>query len=258
MEYVIFEKRNNIGILTINRPKAFNALNSDVLRELCDAADMIEADADVRVLVVTGAGKAFVAGADIAEMSELSAQEAKEFCMKGQAALSRLEGLEIPVIAAINGYALGGGCELALCCDIRLASEKAKMGQPETGLGITPGFGGTQRLPRVIGVPYAMQLILTGAQIDAQEAKRIGLVNEVYPAEKLMDKTLEMANRIVENAPVAIRQAKAAIRQRTRRRLSQELEYEADAFASCFNTNDQKMAMRAFVNKEKRDEFKGE
>ena len=144
MEHVIFEKRNNIGILTINRPKAFNALNSDVLRELCEAADMIEADADVRVLVVTGAGKAFVAGADIAEMSELSAQEAKEFCMKGQAALSRLEGLEIPVIAAINGYALGGGCELALCCDIRLASEKAKMGQPETGLGITPGFGGTQ------------------------------------------------------------------------------------------------------------------
>ena len=258
MKNIIVEKKGNIAIATINRPEAINALNTEVLKELEEMAALIGGDREIRALVITGAGKAFVAGADIAQMSGLESGEAEQFGLMGQKALTAVESLEIPVIAAINGYALGGGCELALCCDIRIAGERAKIGQPETGLGITPGFGGTQRLPRAVGLGNAMQMILTGKPIDAAEAKRIGLVNEVYPQETLMDEAVKLAECIAANAPVAVRYSKQAIRRFAGQNLEADLACEAKLFGLCFSTNDQKMAMQAFVEKRKHDGFKGE
>ncbi len=243
--------------MTISRPEALNALDSSVLGDIAAAAEKVRNDEDIRVLVVTGEGKAFVAGADIGEMKSLNADEGRAFGLKGQAALTAIEELPIPVIAAVNGFALGGGCELSLCADIRIASEKAKFGQPEVGLGITPGFGGTQRLPRVIGLSKAMELILTGRMIKADEALSIGLVDKVVPPEALMDEALALANVIAANAPVAVRNSKAAIRRFTGASLRADLEKEAELFGACFATHDQKMAMEAFVTKTEKAPFEG-
>ena len=251
------EKQGNIALLTISRPEALNALNGTTLDELYETAVSVRKDEDIRCLIITGEGKAFVAGADIAEMQPLSAEEGRAFGLKGHKAFCAVESLPIPVIAAVNGFALGGGCELALCADIRLASEKAKFGQPETGLGITPGFGGTQRLPRTIGVSKAMELILTARMIKADEALNIGLVDRVCPPEQLMDEAVALANTIAANAPVAVRNAKAAIRRFTGAALAWDLGYEADMFGACFATQDQKNAMQAFMDKTDKPEFTG-
>ena len=212
MAFVTLEKQGHVGVVTMNRPEALNALNDQVLRDLDAVLTQAEEDTELYVLVVTGAGRSFVAGADIGQMSGFSAVEGKAFGVYGNQVFAKLENLSKPTIAAVNGFALGGGCELAMACDIRLASEKAKFGQPETGLGITPGFGGTQRLPRIVGAARAMELILTAKTISAAQAREIGLVSEVYPPEELMDRALELANAIAANAQVAVRQSKAAIR----------------------------------------------
>ena len=190
MAFVELERRGTTGIITMNRPEALNALNDQVLRDLEQVLDQVEQEEEILVAVITGAGRSFVAGADIGQMSQLSAVEAKKFGVYGNQVFLKLENLTKPTIAAVNGFALGGGCELSLACDIRLASEKAKFGQPEVGLGITPGFGGTQRLPRLIGVSRAMELILTARTISAQEALELGLVSHVYGPEELMDRAL--------------------------------------------------------------------
>jgi enoyl-CoA hydratase len=251
------EKTGHVAVMTVSRPEALNALNSEALTDLKAAADTVRADEDIRVLVVTGEGKAFVAGADIAEMKDLGAEAGREFGLRGQAALTAIEQLPIPVIAAVNGFALGGGCELALCADIRIASEKAKFGQPETGLGITPGFGGTQRLPRVVGLSKAMELILTARMIKADEALSIGLVDKVCAPESLMEEALALANAIAANAPFAVRASKAAIRRFTGASLPRDLMAEAELFGACFATADQKMAMEAFVTKSEKAPFTG-
>lgn len=252
-----YRKDGHIAYITINRPEALNALNSETLDEIQRIAKTLADEDDIRCAVITGAGKAFVAGADIAQMKDLTVQEANAFAMRGHAAFTALEKLPMPLIAAINGYALGGGCELALCADIRIASEKAKFGQPEVGLGITPGFGGTQRLVRTVGTAAAMELILTGKTISADEALRIGLVNRVVAPEMLPDEAAALAKTIAANAPIAVRAAKAAMRRRFNYMLADDLSAEADLFADCFETEDQRMAMTAFVNKTQKNEFTG-
>ena len=251
MAFVTLEKQGHVGVVTMNRPEALNALNDQVLRDLDAVLTQAEEDAELYVLVVTGAGRSFVAGADIGQMSGFSAVEGKAFGVYGNQVFAKLENLSKPTIAAVNGFALGGGCELAMACDIRLASEKAKFGQPETGLGITPGFGGTQRLPRIVGAARAMELILTAQTISAARAREIGLVSEVYPPEELMDRALELANAIAANAQVAVRQSKAAIRRGLQTDMATGAAFESEAFGLCFSTQDQKDAMNAFVNKEK-------
>lgn len=256
-KYLKVEKEGYIGIITVNRPEALNSLNSGVLEEIKLAADYMEKDDEVRVAIITGAGeKAFVAGADIKEMQPLNAVEGRNFGKLGQEVFRYLETMEKPVIAAVNGFALGGGCELAMAADIRIASEKAKFGQPEVTLGITPGFGGTQRLPRLVGEGRAMEIILTGRMINAEEALRIGLVNAVYPADKLMEEAKKMAEMIARNAPLAVRLAKAAINKGLQADMDTAMSIEADLFGLCFATDDQKEGMKAFINKEK-VEFKG-
>ena len=254
---LLYEKKGAVGILTVNRPEALNAINSALLDELYDKVSEIAADESVRCLILTGSGKAFVAGADIGEMKDLSKQEGYEFGMRGHRSFTAVENLEIPVIAAVNGYALGGGCELALCADIRIASERAKFAQPEVGLGITPGFGGTQRLIRTVNRAKAMEMILTARTVSAQEALEMGLVSRVVPGEELMNTAVARAESIAANAPVAVRNAKAAVRRSYARELNEDLEAEAKLFADCFETEDQRMAMTAFVNKTPKTEFKG-
>ena len=256
MSFVTLEAKGPIGILTMNRPEALNALNEQVLRDLDAALDQAAAQDDILVLVLTGAGRSFVAGADIAQMKDLSPMEAKRFGLFGNGVFLKLENFPKPVIAAVNGFALGGGCELAMSCDIRVASEKAKFGQPEVGLGITPGFGGTQRLARIVGTSNAMELILTAKTISAAQAQEMGLVSHVYPPEELMDKALELAQAIAANAQVAVRESKAAIRRGLQTDMATGTAFEAEAFALCFSTEDQKDAMTAFVNKEKVTGFK--
>ena len=251
MSFVTLEQKGPIGLITMNRPEALNALNDQVIRDLDAVLDQVEAREDILVAVITGSGRSFVAGADIGQMSELTAAQAKEFGVLGNRVFLKLEQLTKPTIAAVNGFALGGGCELAMACDIRIASEKAKFGQPETGLGITPGFGGTQRLPRIVGASRAMELILTAKTISAAQAREIGLVSEVYPPEELMDRALELANAIAANAQVAVRQSKAAIRRGLQTDMATGAAFESEAFGLCFSTQDQKDAMNAFVNKEK-------
>jgi len=253
---VNYETKENIAIITIDRPEALNALNIDVLEELKSAVKKAREDDGVYVVIITGAGRAFVAGADIAQMKDYTADEGRAFGKKGNKVFAKIEDMPKPVIAAINGFALGGGCELALACDIRIAGEKAKFGQPEVGLGITPGFGGTQRLPRVVGMSKAKEMIFTGAVIGADEALRIGLVSKVVPGEELMDAALEMANQIAANAQVAVRQSKIAINKGMQCDIDTGLEFEMQAFGLCFSTEDQKDAMNAFVNKEKVTAFK--
>jgi len=256
MSFVTLEQKGPVGVITMNRPEALNALNDQVLRDLDAVLDQVENNDEILVAVVTGAGRSFVAGADIGQMSTLTAAEAKKFGVLGNQVFLKLENLTKPTIAAVNGFALGGGCELSMSCDIRVASEKAKFGQPEVGLGITPGFGGTQRLPRIVGAAKAMELILTAKTINAAEAERIGLVSYVYPPEELMDKALELANAIAANAQVAVRQSKAAIRRGLQTDMNTGVAYESEAFGLCFATEDQKDAMKAFVNKEKLAGFK--
>ena len=256
MSFVTLETKGSIGVLTMNRPEALNALNEQVLRDLDAALDQAEAQEDLLVLILTGAGRSFVAGADIAQMKDLSPMEAKKFGLYGNGVFLKLENFPKPVIAAVNGFALGGGCELAMSCDIRVASEKAKFGQPEVGLGITPGFGGTQRLARIVGASNAMELILTAKTISAAQAQEMGLVSHVYPPEELMDKAMELAQAIAANAQVAVRESKAAIRRGLQTDMATGTAFEAEAFALCFSTEDQKDAMTAFVNKEKVTGFK--
>ena len=210
MSFVNYEVQGQVGIVTINREKALNALNSAVLDDLKAVIDGVDLDA-VRCLIITGAGqKSFVAGADIGEMSTLTKAEGEAFGKKGNDLFRQIETLPIPVIAAVNGFALGGGCELSMSCDIRLCSENARFGQPETGLGITPGFGGTQRLMRIIPVGMAKEMIYAGTQIKAPRALELGLVNAVYPVEELMPAALKLANKIAANAPIAVRASKKA------------------------------------------------
>ena len=256
MAFVTLEQKGPVGVITMNRPEALNALNDQVLRDLDQVLDQVEENEEILVAVITGAGRSFVAGADIGQMSTLTAAEGKKFGALGNRIFLKLENLSKPTIAAVNGFALGGGCELSMACDIRVASEKAKFGQPEVGLGITPGFGGTQRLPRIVGAANAMELILTAKTINAAQAKEIGLVSHVYAPEELMDKALELANAIAANAQVAVRQSKAAIRRGLQTDMTTGAAYESEAFGLCFATEDQKDAMKAFVNKEKVTSFK--
>lgn len=256
MPYIKLEKQGHIGLVTMNRPEALNALNGETLSELNALIDQITADDDIYVAVITGAGRSFVAGADISSMLPMNAVEGRQWGEFGNSVFLKLENMPKPVIAAINGFALGGGNELAMSCDIRLASEKAKFGQPEVGLGITPGFGGTQRLPRIVGYGNAMKLILSAKTIDAQEALKIGLVDEVYPPEELLPAAIALAEAIASQAQVAVRQSKRCIRKGMQTDVTTGTAFEAEAFGVCFATEDQKMAMDAFVNKKKHDPFK--
>ncbi len=249
---LLLEKEEGVGVLSVNRPEALNALDINVMKDLKQAVGDIAGDDEIQVLVITGVGeKAFVAGADIKFMQSMTSLEGRRWGMLGQQIFREIEKMEKPTIAAVNGFCLGGGCELAMAADIRLASEKAKFGQPEVGLGITPGHGGTQRLPRLIGEGRAMELCLTGDMIDAQEAYRIGLVNHVYPASELMDAAQTLARRIAKNAPVAVRHAKVAINRGMQVDIDTAMTIEADLFGICFSTADQKEGMGAFIEKRK-------
>ena len=247
MEFVLYEQKGQYAIITINREKALNALNSAVLDELDKTLDSVDLD-QVRCLILTGAGqKSFVAGADIAEMSTLTKAEGEAFGKKGNDVFRKLETFPIPVIAAVNGFALGGGCEISMSCDIRICSENALFGQPEAGLGITPGFGGTQRLARTVGVGMAKQLIYTARNIKADEAYRIGLVNAVYPQEELMEQAKKMAATIAKNAPIAVRNCKKAINDGLQVDIDQAIVIEEKLFGDCFETEDQKAGMGNFL-----------
>ncbi|AJQ26504.1 short-chain-enoyl-CoA hydratase [Pelosinus fermentans] len=249
---LLFEVKDSIGMITLHRPKALNALNTELLQELSNLLDRIKEDTSIGIVIITGSGeKAFVAGADIAEMQTLTAIEGRNFGKIGQEVFNKLESLPQPVIAAINGFALGGGCELAMACDIRIASEKAKFGQPEVSLGITPGFGGTQRLPRLVGKGRAKELIYTGDIIDAGEAYRIGLVNKVAAPDELMNVAKAMAEKILSRASVAVQLSKAAVNEGLNMDLASGIAYEAEVFGLCFATEDQKEGMTAFVEKRK-------
>lgn len=252
MEYqnLIFENSNGIGILTINRPQALNALNAVILDELNHFCETIVLDDAVKVIIITGAGnKSFVAGADIGEMQPMNEDQGSELSKWGQSVFNRIENLPKPVIAAVNGFALGGGCELAMACDIRIASEKAKFGQPEVNLGIIAGYGGTQRLPRLVGKGLANELLFTGDIIDAAEACRIGLVNRVVPAEELLDVAKAMAERIMNRSLIAVQLTKSAVARGLDTDLKSGLAFEAEAFGLCFSTADQKEGMAAFMEK---------
>ena len=251
MEFVTYEVEGAVGIITINRPKALNALNSAVLDELNQTLDAVDQN-EIRCLILTGAGeKSFVAGADIGEMSTLTKAEGEAFGKKGNDVFRKLETFPIPVIAAVNGFALGGGCEISMSCDIRICSDNAVFGQPEAGLGITPGFGGTQRLARIVGPGKAKQLIYTARNIKAAEAYRIGLVNEVYPLEELMPQAKKMAKGIAKNAPIAVRACKKAINEGLEVGMDEAIVIEEKLFGSCFETEDQKYGMAFFLDKNK-------
>ena len=250
-----YEKQENIGILTINRPEALNALNSTVIGDLEQAITEVEKDAELGALIITGEGRSFVAGADIGEQLPLDVAGGRKWGQRGSALMRRIEKLEIPTIAAVNGFALGGGCELAMSCDIILASEKAKFGQPEVGLGITPGFSGTQRLPRRVGVAKAKELIFSGKVIGAAEAEKIGLVNAVYAPEELIPGAIAMAKSFTANAPIAVKYSKACIDRGMQMDIDDGIALENELFAMCFATADQKEGMSAFVEKRKEKHF---
>jgi enoyl-CoA hydratase len=250
MEPVVrFEQRGAVAVATIDRPKALNALNGEVIDQLSAIVDAVRANPEVRALILCGAGeKAFVAGADIAAMSELNALEAEAFAAKGHALGDALEALPIPVICAVQGFALGGGCELAMCADILLAGPKARFGQPEVNLGVIPGFGGTQRLVRRVGTAKALDLCLTGRVIDAIEAERIGLVSRVVEGD-VFEAALEVAEEIAKKGPVAVRLVKRVIQENADANVRTGLAAERTAFGLCFATSDQKEGMSAFLNK---------
>lgn len=250
-ENLLIDKKGNVFTITINRPKFLNAINTQMLNELEEAIDYLSKDDETFVVVITGEGKAFVAGADISEMNNLSPQSAAKFVELGDRIFRKIEMLDKPVIAAINGFALGGGCELAMSCDIRIASDKAKFGQPETGLGIIPGFSGTQRLSRLVGIAKAKELIYTSNIIDAMEAERILLVNKVVPHEELMSYVMEMANTIKSKSQVAVKYAKVAINRGIETDIETAIEIEKNLFSLCFASQDQKEGMQAFLEKRK-------
>ena len=269
MGYILYEQSGAYGVITINREKALNALNSQVLDELSATLDAVNLE-EVRALVLTGAGeKSFVAGADIGEMSTLTKAEGEAFGKKGNDVFRKLETFPIPVIAAINGFALGGGCEISMSCDIRLCSDNAVFGQPEVGLGITPGFGGTQRLARLVGAGMAKQMIYTARNIKAADAYRIGLVNEVYSAEVdaegnvvktakevLLAAAEKMAAGIAMNAPIAVRNCKKAINEGLDADMDQAIVIEEKLFGDCFETEDQRAGMGNFLEKDKEKKLK--
>lgn len=259
MEYTFLKEdcsRAGICVLTISSPSTLNALNSTILSEMDAFIDNLDT-ASVRVLIITGEGKSFVAGADIAQMSRLAPEEAIAFAKLGSGVFKKIEDLPIPVIAAVNGFALGGGCELALACDIRIGSDKSSYGQPEVGLGIIPGFSGTYRLPKIVGQGFAKELIYTGKRIFSSEALSMGLINSVVPSEQLMDAAVEMAQNIIKNAPIAVKYAKESINRNFDLPVEDALALENRLFSQCFSSADQKEGMNAFLEKRKAD-FKNE
>jgi enoyl-CoA hydratase len=249
-ENILYEKKASIAYVTINRPKVLNALNMATMEELRAAFTQARDDKEVRVVVLTGAGeKAFVAGADINELAQHNPVEAKEYTHRGQSVLDLMENLGKPVIACINGFALGGGCEIAMACTMRLASENARLGQPEVKLGIMAGYGGTQRLPRLVGKGLAMQMLLTGEMITAQEAHRIGLVNEVVPLAELLPRAEAIAQKIIANAPLAVQYTMEAVNKGMEMALPEALYLEATLFGMCCATEDKKEGTTAFLEK---------
>ncbi len=249
---VLYEKRGTIALLTFNRPEALNALNTDVNLRLIELLDKADGDPEIRVIVLTGSGdKAFVAGADIKEMMSMGAMEAREHAIRAKRVTDRIWSLRKPVIAAINGFCLGGGLEYALSCDLRIASENAKLGLPEINLGILPGGGGTQRLPRLIGLTKAKELCLTGDVIDARKALELGLVNHVFPKEVLLEETMTLAGKIASKSAPSLALIKSAMNKGTEIDLESALMFEIDCFGLCFSTEEQKKGMAAFVNKKK-------
>ena len=263
MSNVLVNVEGNVAVLTISRPAALNALNSETLDDLNAALDQVEANADIRCVILTGgpdkkgnAFKSFVAGADIGEMSTLTKAEGEAFGKKGNDVFRRIETLPVPVICAINGFALGGGCEIAMSCDIRICSDNALFGQPEVGLGITPGFGGTQRLARIVGVGKAKEMIYTASNIKADEAYRIGLVNAVYAPEELMPAAQKMAAKIAANAPIAVRACKKAINDGLDAAMDDAIVIEEKLFGSCFETEDQRAGMGNFLEKDPEKKLK--
>jgi enoyl-CoA hydratase len=256
-ENILFEKKNAIAYVTVNRPDKLNALNMATMEELRAAFHDIKNDASVRVVILTGSGeKAFIAGADIGELAQHNTVTAKEYTHRGQSVLNLIENLGKPVIACINGFALGGGCEIAMACTMRLASENAKLGQPEVKLGIIPGYGGTQRLPRLVGKGIAMQLLLTGEMISAQEAHRIGLVNEVVPAAQLISRAEAIAAKIIANGPLAVQYTMEAVNKGMETPLAEGLYIEATLFGVACATEDMKEGTKAFLEK-RPAQFKG-
>ena len=252
MQYLLLSIEKHIGVITINRPEALNAMNKTLISELQDAVKELVINDDVGVIIITGAGeKAFVAGADIKAMQKMSGRQALEFSREGQEMTMDIENSPKPVIAAINGFALGGGCEIALACDIRIASENAKFSQPEVALGIIPGWGGTQRLPRLIGKGRAIEMIASGEMIEAEEALRIGLVNHVVPLADLMEKTYSLAASILNNGPAAVSAAMKCIHKGYDKHLEDGLDIELNAFAELFETSEQQEGTSAFVEKRK-------
>ena len=255
MEYIVYEQKGSYAVITISREKALNALNSQVLDELNETLDAVNLE-EVRCLILTGAGaKSFVAGADIGEMSTLTKAEGEAFGKKGNDVFRKLETFPIPVIAAVNGFALGGGCEISMSCDIRICSDNAVFGQPEVGLGITPGFGGTQRLARLVGPGMAKHMIYTARNIKADEALRIGLVNAVYTQDELMAAAEKMAAGIAKNAPIAVRNCKKAINDGLDADMDEAIVIEEKLFGDCFESYDQKEGMAAFLEKRKVEKF---
>ncbi len=250
-ENVVLDSNGKIAVLTFNRPEVLNALSSNVLKEINDVLDKVKADKNIYALIITGNGKSFIAGADIAEMKNMIPEEARVFAELGLSVFRKIELMEKPVIAAVNGFALGGGCELAMSCDIRIASEKAKFGQPEVGLGITPGFAGTQRLSRLAGMAKAKELIFTGNIITAAEAEKIGLVNKVVTPEELMNEAMALAEKICGNAQKAVAFSKAAINRGAETDIETGMAMERELFSLCFSTYDQKEGMTAFLEKRK-------
>ena len=255
MSFVKAQQEGQILILTLDRPEALNALNAQVLDDLSAALDAVDVNA-VRCLIFTGAGdRAFAAGADIAAMANMEPDEAAAFSRRGNDLFRRIETFPLPTIAAVNGYALGGGCELSMACDMRLCSENAVFGQPEVTLGITPGFGGTQRLMRLIGMGRAKELIFSARTVKAPEALSMGLVNAVYPQSELLPAARKLAERISRNAPIAVRACKAAMNEGIDLDMDQAVDAEVREFSACFETEDQKRGMNAFLNKQKNVEF---
>ena len=248
-ENILFEIKDRIAIITMNRPKAMNALNSATLNDLSKALDEIESNSEIKGVILTGTGKAFVAGADISQMAGYDTEQAGQYMGSAQKIFNRMEGIAKPFLAAVNGYALGGGCEIAMACDFRYASETAAFGQPEITLGIIPGFGGTQRLPRLVGLGIAKELVYSGRMFKADEALRIGLVNKVCAADKLLDDALEAMKSIVAKPATALSKAKQAMVNGADTDLYKAIELERDLVALCFATEDQKEGMKAFLEK---------
>lgn len=252
-----FEKKAGYAIITLNRPDKLNALNNQLFTDLDNAITAIELDTEIRALLLTGEGKAFAAGADIKELNACDGRSGKHFSEYGSNVMARLEAMKIPVLAAVNGFALGGGCELAMSCHIRYASNYAKLGQPEVNLGILPGYGGTQRLTRLVGVAKSMELNLTGDMVDAEEAKRIGLVNDVFDSTELIEKSIAFIEKIITKSPIAVSAIIDAVRASTKLSLKEGLEYESQKFGEVCGSQDFKEGTLAFLEKRKAN-FTGE